>query len=161
MMLSESILLTTTIEIMLHLDHYVALQADPDGIAIRLPTTRRLADYLGVPHYYVLPHFAEMEKTTTYSEKSALASQRHPAAPGCFFRRWERSMPKKRTPCSVTICLRSCRDGHTSSHRMTRCHNGHSRMNKTIIRSPAERRSSFLENVDGTCLERQVNGFSL
>jgi DNA-binding transcriptional regulator YhcF (GntR family) len=31
-------------------------------ISISLPTTRRLADYLGIPHYYVLPRFAAMEK---------------------------------------------------------------------------------------------------
>ncbi|KQC05798.1 MAG: hypothetical protein APR53_06705 [Methanoculleus sp. SDB] len=68
-MLSESILLTAAIEIMLRLDHQVALQTGPDGIAIRLPTTRRLADYLGVPHYYVLPHFAEMEKNNLIQRK--------------------------------------------------------------------------------------------
>ncbi|MBN1194886.1 MAG: hypothetical protein JXA08_06020 [Methanomicrobiaceae archaeon] len=68
-MLSESILLTAAIEIMLRLDYHVAIQAGPDGIAIRLPTTRRLAEYLGVPHYYVLPHFAEMEKNNLIQRK--------------------------------------------------------------------------------------------
>jgi Mn-dependent DtxR family transcriptional regulator len=34
----------------------------PDGISIKFPTTRRLADELGVPHYYVLPYFAMMEQ---------------------------------------------------------------------------------------------------
>jgi hypothetical protein len=68
-MLSEKILFTAAIEIMLRLDYHVALQVGPDGIAIRLPTTRRLAEYLGVPHYYVLPHFAEMEKNQLIQRK--------------------------------------------------------------------------------------------
>jgi DNA-binding transcriptional regulator YhcF (GntR family) len=34
----------------------------PDGISIRFPTTRRLAEFLGVPHYYVLPVFGQMEE---------------------------------------------------------------------------------------------------
>ncbi|NTU99639.1 MAG: hypothetical protein HGA55_00745, partial [Methanoregulaceae archaeon] len=31
-------------------------------LSIKFPTTRRLADELGVPHYYVLPYFAMMEQ---------------------------------------------------------------------------------------------------
>jgi hypothetical protein len=34
----------------------------PGGLCIKFPTTRRLADELGVPHYYVLPYFAMMEQ---------------------------------------------------------------------------------------------------
>ena len=29
---------------------------------MRFPTTRRLAEYLKVPHYYILPYFAMMEE---------------------------------------------------------------------------------------------------
>lgn len=32
------------------------------GISIKFPTTRRLAEYLDIPHYYVLPYFAMMEQ---------------------------------------------------------------------------------------------------
>ena len=31
-------------------------------IRIKFPTTRRLADFLAVPHYYMLPYFGMMEK---------------------------------------------------------------------------------------------------
>jgi DNA-binding transcriptional regulator YhcF (GntR family) len=31
-------------------------------IRIRFPTTRRLADFLAIPHYYMLPYFAMMEQ---------------------------------------------------------------------------------------------------
>jgi DNA-binding transcriptional regulator YhcF (GntR family) len=34
----------------------------PGGFSIRFPTTRRLAEFLGVPHYYVLPVFGQMEE---------------------------------------------------------------------------------------------------
>jgi len=40
----------------------LSLVFTPEGISIRFPTTRRLADELGVPHYYVLPYFAMMEQ---------------------------------------------------------------------------------------------------
>jgi DNA-binding transcriptional regulator YhcF (GntR family) len=33
-----------------------------DTILIKFPTTRRLAEFLEVPHYYVLPYFAMMEQ---------------------------------------------------------------------------------------------------
>ena len=33
-----------------------------DSIRIKFPTTRRLAEFLEVPHYYVLPYFAMMEQ---------------------------------------------------------------------------------------------------
>lgn len=33
-----------------------------DSVSIKFPTTRRLAEFLEVPHYYVLPYFAMMEQ---------------------------------------------------------------------------------------------------
>jgi DNA-binding transcriptional regulator YhcF (GntR family) len=33
-----------------------------DSIRIKFPTTRRLAEFLEVPHYYILPYFAMMEQ---------------------------------------------------------------------------------------------------
>jgi DNA-binding transcriptional regulator YhcF (GntR family) len=33
-----------------------------EEIRIKFPTTRRLADFLAVPHYYILPYFAMMEQ---------------------------------------------------------------------------------------------------
>jgi DNA-binding transcriptional regulator YhcF (GntR family) len=40
----------------------VSITFTPDAISIKFPTTRRLADFLNVPHYYVLPYFAMMEQ---------------------------------------------------------------------------------------------------
>ncbi len=43
-------------------DRCVTISITPDGVSIRLPTTRKLAEYLRIPHYYILPAFAEMER---------------------------------------------------------------------------------------------------
>jgi DNA-binding transcriptional regulator YhcF (GntR family) len=40
----------------------ISLTFTEDSIRIKFPTTRRLAEYLEVPHYYVLPYFAMMEQ---------------------------------------------------------------------------------------------------
>jgi hypothetical protein len=48
--------------ILLEEDRCVTIGFYPGGIAIRFPTTRKLAEHLGIPHYYVLPRFGEMER---------------------------------------------------------------------------------------------------
>jgi len=40
----------------------ISLTFARDTIQIKFPTTRRLAEFLDVPHYYVLPYFAMMEQ---------------------------------------------------------------------------------------------------
>ncbi len=42
-------------------DRALGLEFTTDGILIRLPTTRRIAERLGVPHYYVLPLIGTLE----------------------------------------------------------------------------------------------------
>lgn len=43
-------------------DGRITISVTGEEISISLPRTRRLAEHLGIPHYYVLPHFAAMEK---------------------------------------------------------------------------------------------------
>ena len=43
-------------------DRSITVHFSKDSIYIRFPTTRKLADHLETPHYYVLPYFATMEK---------------------------------------------------------------------------------------------------
>lgn len=50
------------IQILLEVDRSVTLSFSPAGIAIRFPTTRKLAEFLSIPHYYVLPRFGAMER---------------------------------------------------------------------------------------------------
>lgn len=38
------------------------LEFSADAVHVRFPTTRRIAEFLAIPHYYVLPQFAAMEE---------------------------------------------------------------------------------------------------
>lgn len=42
-------------------DGELSLQVSAEGIRVRFPTTRRIAERMDVPHYYVLPYFAGLE----------------------------------------------------------------------------------------------------
>ena len=44
------------------LEHSINITFTLDAISIKFPTTRRLAEFLEVPHYYILPYFAMMEQ---------------------------------------------------------------------------------------------------
>ncbi len=60
--LSVDEIFDAAIRIQLREDRVVTMTISRDSIGIRFPTTRRLAEHLGVPHYYVLPYFALMEQ---------------------------------------------------------------------------------------------------
>lgn len=60
--LSEADILDAAVKILLSLDRCITIHFIDGSIAIQFPTTRKLADYLNVPHYYILPYFAMMEK---------------------------------------------------------------------------------------------------
>lgn len=59
--LSINTLFDAAVQIQL-LERSISLTFTENTIRIKFPTTRRLADYLEVPHYYVLPYFATMEQ---------------------------------------------------------------------------------------------------
>jgi DNA-binding transcriptional regulator YhcF (GntR family) len=40
----------------------ISLTFTENSVRIKFPTTRRLAEFLDVPHYYILPYFAMMEE---------------------------------------------------------------------------------------------------
>ena len=60
--LSIEILFSSAVKLFLVEEHSISLTFTADGTRIRFPTTRRLAEYLNVPHYYILPYFAMMEE---------------------------------------------------------------------------------------------------
>jgi DNA-binding transcriptional regulator YhcF (GntR family) len=43
-------------------DRAVTITFTPSDILVKFPTTRSLAEFLKVPHYYVLPYFGMMEQ---------------------------------------------------------------------------------------------------
>lgn len=59
--LSVDSLFDAAIRIMLQ-ERSISITFTPDCLSIKFPTTRRLAEFLDVPHYYVLPYFATMEQ---------------------------------------------------------------------------------------------------
>jgi len=59
--LSVDILFDAAIRIQL-LEETITISFTQNTFRIKFPTTRRLAEFLEVPHYYVLPYFAMMEQ---------------------------------------------------------------------------------------------------
>ena len=59
--LSVDLLFDAAIRIQLA-ERSISITFVQDAIRIKFPTTRRLAEFLEVPHYYVLPYFAMMEQ---------------------------------------------------------------------------------------------------
>jgi len=60
--LSIDILFDAAIRIQLLHDRNITVSFSEQQIQVKFPTTRRLAEFLEVPHYYVLPYFAMMEQ---------------------------------------------------------------------------------------------------
>ena len=52
----------TAIRILIEQEGNVPVLFTRDAVSVKFPTTRRLAEYLEMPHYYVLPYFAMMEE---------------------------------------------------------------------------------------------------
>jgi len=50
------------IKIQLNIEKSISVNFSSSSISVKFPTTRRLADYLEIPHYYVLPYFGMMEQ---------------------------------------------------------------------------------------------------
>nr|WP_319377516.1 hypothetical protein [uncultured Methanoregula sp.] len=59
--LSIDILFDAAIRIQIQ-ERSISLTFAENAIRIKFPTTRRLAEFLEVPHYYILPYFAMMEE---------------------------------------------------------------------------------------------------
>ena len=59
--LSVDVLFDAAIRIQLA-ERSISITFVENEIRIKFPTTRRLAEFLEVPHYYVLPYFAMMEQ---------------------------------------------------------------------------------------------------
>ncbi|OPY32776.1 MAG: hypothetical protein A4E34_02153 [Methanoregula sp. PtaU1.Bin006] len=59
--LSVDLLFDAAVRIQL-LERSITIAFADNTIRMKFPTTRRLAEFLDVPHYYVLPYFAMMEE---------------------------------------------------------------------------------------------------
>ncbi|MGD1004523.1 MAG: hypothetical protein ABR887_03805 [Methanoregulaceae archaeon] len=59
--LSVDLLFDAAVRILL-MEQSITVSFSQNKARIKFPTTRRLAEFLNVPHYYVLPYFAMMEQ---------------------------------------------------------------------------------------------------
>jgi len=59
--LSVDLLFDAAVRIQLK-EHTITISFTDNAIHMKFPTTRRLAEFLDVQHYYVLPFFAKMEE---------------------------------------------------------------------------------------------------
>ncbi len=73
------------IRIHLREDRAVTLIFTHDSIGVKFPTTRRLADFLKVPHYYVLPYFAMMEQENLVTRAERVGIITTQAGSGKYF----------------------------------------------------------------------------
>jgi DNA-binding transcriptional regulator YhcF (GntR family) len=60
--LSVDAIFDAAIRIQLVEEKALSLNFSEHQLSVKFPTTRRLAEFLNVPHYYVLPYFAMMEQ---------------------------------------------------------------------------------------------------
>jgi hypothetical protein len=76
--LSIDLLFEAAIKIQVLHEKNIQLSFTEHGIYLKFPTTRRLAEFLEVPHYYVLPFFAMMEEDdlVTRAERIGISTTR-------------------------------------------------------------------------------------
>lgn len=76
--LSIDLLFEAAVKIQVLHERNIQLSFTEGGIYVKFPTTRRLAEFLDVPHYYVLPFFAMMEEEdlVTRAERVGIATTR-------------------------------------------------------------------------------------
>lgn len=83
--------LDATVDAMLALvlaeDRALGLEFGSDAFLIRLPTTRRIAERLGVPHYYVLPLIGALEADGLLSRAERVGIRTTPGGTRRFFER--------------------------------------------------------------------------
>lgn len=83
--------LAATVDAMLTLvlveDRVLGIEFGSDAFLIRLPTTRRIAERLGVPHYYVLPLIGALEADGLLSRAERVGIRTTPEGTRRFFER--------------------------------------------------------------------------
>ncbi|HDQ08488.1 MAG TPA: hypothetical protein ENN44_06895 [Methanoculleus sp.] len=71
--------------ILIREDRRLSVEFREGEIRIKFPTTRRLAEYLNVPHYYVLPYFSEMEENNMIRREERVGISTTTAGTSLFF----------------------------------------------------------------------------
>ena len=77
--LSIDLIFESVLRIHLFEEKAISVTFSDAGIRIKLPTTRKLAEFLDVPHYYVLPYFAMMEQESLVTRAERVGIMTTPA----------------------------------------------------------------------------------
>lgn len=77
------------LRILLVEDRSLGLVFGPEGVLIRLPTTRRIAEWLDLPHYYVLPLIGALEADGDLTRAERVGIRTTPAGTRRLFARIE------------------------------------------------------------------------
>ena len=77
--LSIDLIFESVLRIHLFEEKAISVTFTGSGIRIKLPTTRKLAEFLDVPHYYVLPYFAMMEQEALVTRAERVGIMTTPA----------------------------------------------------------------------------------
>ena len=77
--LSIDLIFESVLRIHLFEEKAIAITFSESEIRIKLPTTRKLAEFLDVPHYYVLPYFAMMEQEALVTRAERVGIMTTPA----------------------------------------------------------------------------------
>ena len=98
--LSIDIIYDAVLRIQLFEENEISVIFSEKGIRIRLPTTRRLAEHLKVPHYYVLPYFGMMEQEALVTRAERVGIMTTPAGTARYL-----AMMKERYPAEGAAVL--------------------------------------------------------
>jgi len=91
--LSIDIIYDAVLRIQLFEEHEISVIFSEKGVRIKLPTTRRLAEFLAVPHYYVLPYFAMMEQEALVTRAERVGIMTTPAGTARYLDMMKKSYP--------------------------------------------------------------------
>jgi hypothetical protein len=87
-------------------DKVLGLDFTADGLRIRLPTTRRIAEKLEVPHYYILPLIGALEADGLLTRAERVGIRTTPAGARRLF---ERVRTAYREPAEALLGAECCR----------------------------------------------------
>jgi len=91
--LSIEIIYDAVLRIQLFEEHEISVIFSEKGVRIKLPTTRRLAEFLAVPHYYVLPYFAMMEQESLVTRAERVGIMTTPTGTARYLALMKKSYP--------------------------------------------------------------------
>ncbi|NYT21877.1 MAG: hypothetical protein GKC07_08795 [Methanomicrobiales archaeon] len=77
--LSIDLIFESVLRIHIFEEKAISVTFAESGVRIKLPATRKLAEFLHVPHYYILPYFGMMEEESLVTRAERVGIMTTPA----------------------------------------------------------------------------------